>query len=68
VDEEQWVAENAARISQALTRQRVQVELAALLGGDDGGRRRERRLEAARRELTGLQLTWTLEEEPWNST
>jgi hypothetical protein len=62
VDEETWIAENAARLRGALASQRVRVELAALLGGDDAGRRRERRLEAARRELAGLELRWRLEE------
>lgn len=66
MDEAQWVEQNAARLREALASQRVRVELAALLGGDDGGRRRERRLEAARAELAGLELRWRpSEEETW---
>jgi hypothetical protein len=45
--------------ARALVDPAVRAELLALLGTDDAERRRERRLEAARAELAGLELRWT---------
>ena len=62
VDErEAWVQFNAAQARAALCRVEVRAELLALLGADDSAERRERRLEAARRELEGLELRWRVE-------
>jgi hypothetical protein len=58
-----WIARNAAQAHRALANPAVRAELLGLLGSDDGGRRRERRLEAARRELVGLEVRWPLLEE-----
>jgi hypothetical protein len=62
MDEHEWIEEQAARLRETLATQQVRAEVLALLGMDDG-RRRARRLEAARAELTGLQLRWTLRED-----
>jgi hypothetical protein len=63
VDEAEWIDTNAARLGRALARPQVRAELLALLGTDDAGRRRQRRLEAARAELSGLELRWRMEED-----
>jgi hypothetical protein len=65
VDEQEWRAQNAARVRVALQRPEVRVEVLTLLGLDDA-RRRARRLEAARRELASIELRWKLaEDEVW---
>jgi hypothetical protein len=63
VDERQWIEREAAQLGRTLADPAVRAELLALLGTDDGGRRRARRLEAARRELAGLEVRWPLLEE-----
>jgi hypothetical protein len=62
MDEQQWVDANAARLREALAAPRVRADVLAQLGTDDD-RRRERRLQAARLELAGLELRWRLEDE-----
>ena len=62
-DQDAWIARNAAQARRALVNPAVRGELLGLPGSDDGGRRRERRLEAARAELAGLELRWRLEDE-----
>jgi hypothetical protein len=61
MDEQEWVEHNAARLREALVAPQVRADVLALLGTDED-RRRERRLQAARRELAGLELRWRLEE------
>jgi hypothetical protein len=63
VDEHEWQQRQAARLRRALERPEVRAELLALLGTGDDGRRRARRLDAARAELAGLELRWTLTED-----
>jgi hypothetical protein len=63
VDEPEWQQRQAARLRRALERPEVRAELLALLGTGDDGRRRARRLDAARAELAGLELRWTLTED-----
>jgi hypothetical protein len=69
VDEQAWRAQQAARLRRALERPEVRVELLELLGMGDDGRRRARRLDAARVELAGLELRWTLgeDEDAWEA-
>jgi hypothetical protein len=62
MDEQQWIDANAARLREALAAPQVRADVLAQLGADDD-RRRERRLEAARLELAGLELRWRLEDE-----
>jgi hypothetical protein len=62
MDEQQWIDANAARLREALAAPQVRADVLAQLGTDDG-RRRQRRLEAARLELAGLELRWRLEDE-----
>jgi hypothetical protein len=61
MDEQQWIDANAARLREALAAPQVRADVLAQLGADDD-RRRERRLEAARLELAGLELRWRLED------
>jgi hypothetical protein len=63
VDEQEWIEQQAPRVRRALEAPRVAAEVAGLLGLDDDGRRRQRRLEQARRELAGLEITWRLGED-----
>jgi hypothetical protein len=63
MDEQQWIDATAARLRKALASPRVRADVLAALGTDDD-RQRERRLDAARRELAGLELRWRLED-PW---
>jgi hypothetical protein len=56
--EDEWIAENASALLEALADEGVRAEVLALLGGDGSEQRRTRRLEAARRELEGLGLPW----------
>jgi phosphoglycerate dehydrogenase-like enzyme len=69
VDEQEWRKRNAARLRRALERPEVRAELLALLGMGDDGRQRARRLDAARVELAGLELRWTLgeDEDAWEA-
>lgn len=62
-NERAWRQRQAARVRRALERPQVRAELLALLGMADDGRRRARRLAAARAELAGLELRWTLGED-----
>jgi hypothetical protein len=62
VDEAQWVERNAAQLGRTLADPAVRARVLELLSGTDAGRR-ERRLQAARRELAGLELRWRLEDE-----
>jgi hypothetical protein len=56
--EDEWIAENASALLEALADEGVRAEVLALLGGDGSEQRRARRREAARRELEGLGLPW----------
>jgi hypothetical protein len=56
--EDEWIAENAAALLEALADEGIRAEILALLAGDDSEQRRARRREAARRELEGLGLPW----------
>ena len=47
----------------ALANPQVRADVLVQLDTDDGPRRRARRLEAARRELAGLELRWKVEDE-----
>jgi hypothetical protein len=62
---EAWIERNAAQLALTLADPAVRAELLTLLAGTDDQRQRQRRLEAARRELAALEITWPLlEEEP----
>jgi hypothetical protein len=61
MDEQDWIEEHAARLREALARQQVRAEVLAALDGHE--RDQARRLEAARAELAGLELRWTLRED-----
>jgi hypothetical protein len=65
-DEDTWIERNAAELGRALADPAIRAELLALLAGTDDERQRQRRLEAARRELAALEVTWPLlkEDEP----
>ena len=69
MDEAEWLAANAARLGRALARPQVRAELLALLGTDNAERRRQRRLDAARVELSGLELRWRFgeDEDTWEA-
>ena len=60
-DQDAWIARNAALARRALANPAVRAELLAHLGSSE--RDRARRLEAARRELEGLEARWPLLEE-----
>ena len=68
-DGQAWIERNAEVARRALVDPAVRAELLALLGTDDAERRRERRLEAARAELAGLELRWTPgeDEDAWET-
>jgi hypothetical protein len=64
-DKDAWIERNADQLALTLADPAVRAELLALLNGTDDERQRQRRLEAARLELAGLDVTWPqLEEEP----
>jgi hypothetical protein len=63
VTEQEWITANAARLGRALIDPAVRAELLALLGTDDAERRRQRRLDAARVELAGLEVRWSIGED-----
>jgi hypothetical protein len=65
VDEQTWIERTAADLGRALADPAIRAELLTLLAGTADQRQRQRRLEAARRELAALEVTWPLlEEEP----
>ena len=61
--EQEWIEANAAMACRALANPQVRADVLVQLDTDDGPRRRARRLEAARRELAGLELRWKVEDE-----
>jgi hypothetical protein len=63
VDEQAWVERTADQLALTLADPAIRAELLRLLAGTDDERQRQRRLEAARRELAALQVTWPLLEE-----
>ena len=69
MDEAEWIAANAAWLGRALARPQIRAELLALLGTDNAERRRQRRLDAARVELSGLELRWRVgeDEDVWEA-
>jgi hypothetical protein len=69
VDEQTWRAQQAARLRRTLADERVRGELLGLLGMDDDGRTRQRRLDAARVELAGLELRYRIgeDEQGWEA-
>jgi hypothetical protein len=65
VDEQGWIERTADQLALTLADLTVRAELLTLLAGTKDERERQRRLEAARRELAALEVTWPLlEEEP----
>ena len=66
MDEQAWVERTAVELAVTLADPSVRAELLTLLAGakDEHERQRQRRLEAARRELAGIEVTWPLLEEP----
>jgi hypothetical protein len=65
MDEQAWVERTAGQLAVTLTDPSVRAELLTLLAGTKDERERQRRLEAARRELAAMEVTWPLlEEEP----
>jgi hypothetical protein len=62
---EAWIERTADQLALTLADPAVRAELLALLAGTKDERERQRRLEAARRELAALEVTWPLlKEEP----
>ena len=61
-----WVERAADHLALTLADPAVRAELLKLLAGTDDKRQQQRRLEAARRELADLEVTWPLleQEEP----
>ena len=64
MDEQAWVERTAGQLALTLADPSVRAELLTLLAGAKDERERQRRLEAARRELAGIEVTWPLLEEP----
>ena len=65
MDEEAWVERTSGHLALTLADPSVRAELLTLLAGTKDERERQRRLEAARRELAAMEVTWPLlEEEP----
>jgi hypothetical protein len=65
MDEQAWVECLAGQLAMTLADPSVRAELLTLLAGTKDERERQRRLEAARRELAAMEVTWPLlEEEP----
>lgn len=63
--EDAWIERTADQLALTLADPAVRAELLTLLAGTNDKRQRQRRLEAARRELAALEVTWPLlEEEP----
>ena len=63
MDEQAWIERTADQLALTLADPAVRAELLTLLAGTDDERQRQRRLEAARRELAALEVTWPLLEE-----
>jgi hypothetical protein len=63
VDEQGWIERTADQLALTLADPTVRAELLTLLAGTKDERERQRRLEAARRELAALEVTWPLLEE-----
>lgn len=62
---EAWIESTADQLALTLADPAVRAELLTLLAGTNDERERQRRLEAARRELAAMAVTWRLlEEEP----
>jgi hypothetical protein len=59
---EAWIERTAGQLALTLADPAVRAELLTLLAGTNDERERRRRLEAARAELTGLEIRWRLEE------
>jgi hypothetical protein len=59
-DTDAWVERTTADLGRTLADPAVRAEVLALLDGQE--RDRDRRLEAARAELAGLEVRWRLEE------
>jgi heme exporter protein D len=65
MDEQAWVERTAGQLAVTLADPSVRAQLLTLLAGTKDERERQRRLEAARRELAAMEVTWPLlEEEP----
>jgi hypothetical protein len=65
MDEQAWVERTTGQLAVTLADPSVRAELLTLLAGTKDERERQRRLEAARRELAAMEVTWPLlEEEP----
>ena len=65
MDEQAWVERTAGQLGATLADPSIRAELLTLLVGAKDERERQRRLEAARRELAAMEVTWPLlEEEP----
>jgi hypothetical protein len=62
-DRDAWIERNADQLALTLADPAVRAELLELLDGTHDERQRHRRLEAARRELAGLEVTRLLQEE-----
>jgi hypothetical protein len=61
--QEAWIERTADQLALTLADPSVRAELLTLLAGTKDGRERRRRLEAARRELAAMEITWPLLEE-----
>jgi hypothetical protein len=60
---EAWIERTADQLALTLADPAIRAELLGLLAGTNDERQRQRRLEAARRELAALEVTWPLLEE-----
>ena len=60
---ETWIERTADQLALTLADPAVRAELLTLLAGTNDERERRRRIEAARRELAALEVTWPLLEE-----
>lgn len=60
MDEQAWVERTAGQLALTLADPSVRAELLTLLAGTKDERERQRRLEAARRELAAMEVTWPL--------
>jgi hypothetical protein len=64
-DHTAWIERTADQLAPTLADPDIRAELLRLLAGTNDERQRQRRLEAARRELAALEVTWPLlKEEP----
>jgi hypothetical protein len=60
MDEQAWVERTAGQLAMTLADPSVRAELLTLLAATKDERERQRRLEAARRELAAMEVTWPL--------